>query len=53
MSVRFEKTDETNERFFALAAWKDAPDFTDTERAALALSEAVHPTERSFRSGSR
>ena len=32
---------ETVERLFAVAAWRDAPYFTDAERAALALTEAV------------
>ena len=32
---------ETDERLFAVAAWRDASTFTDAERAALALSEAV------------
>jgi AhpD family alkylhydroperoxidase len=32
---------ETNERIFAVTAWRDAPYFTDAERAALALTEAV------------
>jgi AhpD family alkylhydroperoxidase len=32
---------ETDERLFAVAAWRDAPRFTDAERAALALAEAV------------
>ncbi|WP_084474677.1 carboxymuconolactone decarboxylase family protein [Deinococcus pimensis] len=32
---------ETDERVFAVAAWRDAPFFTDAERAALALTEAV------------
>jgi len=32
---------ETDERLFAVAAWRDAPLFTDAERAAMALSEAV------------
>jgi AhpD family alkylhydroperoxidase len=32
---------ETDERLFAVAAWRDAPYFTDPERAALALAEAV------------
>ena len=32
---------ETNERVFTVAAWRDAPYFTDAERAALALAEAV------------
>ena len=32
---------ETDERLFTVAAWRDAPYFTDAERAALALTEAV------------
>src|SRR5215510_7014781 len=32
---------ETDERLFAVAAWYDAPYFTDAERAALALTEAL------------
>jgi alkylhydroperoxidase family enzyme len=32
---------ETDERIFAVAAWRDAPYFNDAERAALALAEAV------------
>jgi AhpD family alkylhydroperoxidase len=32
---------ETDERLFAVAAWRDAPFFSDGERAALALTEAV------------
>ena len=32
---------ETDERLFAVAAWHDAPYFTDGERAALALTEAM------------
>ena len=32
---------ETNERLLAVSAWRDAPFFTDAERAALALTEAV------------
>jgi AhpD family alkylhydroperoxidase len=35
------KAGETDERIFAVAAWQDAPYFTDAERAALALTEAV------------
>jgi len=35
------KAGETDERRFAVAAWRDAPYFTDAERAALALTEAV------------
>ena len=32
---------EPEERLFTIAAWRDAPYFTDAERAALALTEAV------------
>lgn len=32
---------ETDARLFAVAAWRDSPHFTDAERAALALAEAV------------
>jgi AhpD family alkylhydroperoxidase len=32
---------ETDARIFAVAAWRDAPYFTNPERAALALAEAV------------
>ena len=32
---------ETDERLFTVAAWRDAPHFSDAERAALALTEAV------------
>src|SRR5215470_14748226 len=32
---------DTDERIFAVAAWRDAPYFTEAERAALALTEAV------------
>jgi AhpD family alkylhydroperoxidase len=35
------KAGETDERLFAVAAWRDAPFFTEAERAALALTEAV------------
>ncbi|HEY0782243.1 MAG TPA: carboxymuconolactone decarboxylase family protein [Thermoanaerobaculia bacterium] len=35
------KAGETDERLFAVAAWRDAPYFTDAERAALALAESV------------
>ena len=31
----------TDERIFAVAAWREAPYFTDAERAALALTEAA------------
>jgi alkylhydroperoxidase family enzyme len=33
------KAGETDERLFAVAAWRDAPYFTDAERAALALTD--------------
>jgi len=32
---------ETDERLFAVVAWRDTPYFSDAERAALALTEAV------------
>jgi len=35
------KAGETDDRLFAVAAWRDAPYFTDAERAALALTEAL------------
>ena len=35
------KLGETDDRVFAVAAWRDAPYFTDAERAALALAEAM------------
>jgi AhpD family alkylhydroperoxidase len=35
------KTGETDERLFAVAAWRDAPYFSEAERAALALTEAL------------
>jgi len=35
------KNGETDERLFSVAAWRDAPWFTDAERAALALTEAT------------
>ncbi|HYZ84033.1 MAG TPA: carboxymuconolactone decarboxylase family protein [Bryobacteraceae bacterium] len=42
MHPRFLKqAGETDERLFAVAAWRDTPYFTDAERAALALAEAV------------
>jgi alkylhydroperoxidase family enzyme len=31
----------TDDRIFAVAAWRDAPFFTDAERAALALTETI------------
>ena len=35
------KLGETDERLFAVAAWREAPYFTEAERAALALTEAA------------
>jgi AhpD family alkylhydroperoxidase len=35
------KGGETDERLFAVAAWRSSPHFTDAERAALALGEAA------------
>ena len=35
------KAGETDERLFVVSAWREAPYFTDAERAALALSEAM------------
>ena len=32
---------EPNERIFSVAAWREAPYFSDAERAALALTEAA------------
>ncbi|MDT8066732.1 MAG: carboxymuconolactone decarboxylase family protein [Terriglobia bacterium] len=42
LHVRLAKmSGETEERLYAVAAWRDAPYFTDAERSALALTEAV------------
>lgn len=35
------KAGEEDERLFTVAAWREAPYFTEAERAALALAEAV------------
>jgi len=35
------KLGETDERIFAVTAWREAPYFTEAERAALALTEAA------------
>jgi AhpD family alkylhydroperoxidase len=35
------KAGETDERLWAVAAWREAPYYTDEERAALALAEAM------------
>jgi AhpD family alkylhydroperoxidase len=42
MHTRYMKeAGETDERLMTVAAWRDAPYFTDAERAAMALTEAV------------
>ncbi len=41
LAFRFKKAEDTDERLFGVAAWRDAPYFNDAERAALALTEAV------------
>jgi AhpD family alkylhydroperoxidase len=35
------KSGETEERLFAVAAWRETPYFSDAERAALALTESL------------
>jgi len=35
------KAGEKDDRIFTVAAWRDTPYFSDAERAALALTEAV------------
>src|SRR6266511_1532934 len=35
------KAGESDERLFAVAAWRETPYFTDAERAAMALTEAA------------
>jgi AhpD family alkylhydroperoxidase len=40
-SRELEHAGEPRERIFTVAAWRDAPYFSDAERAALALTEAV------------
>src|SRR5262249_32821299 len=35
------KAGESDERIFAVAAWRDTPYFNDAERAALALTESL------------
>src|SRR5258708_1564799 len=35
------KEGESDDRLFAIAAWRDTPYFSDAERAALALTEAI------------
>jgi AhpD family alkylhydroperoxidase len=38
---RHQRGDETDERLFTVSAWREAPFFTDAERAALALTESI------------
>jgi AhpD family alkylhydroperoxidase len=40
-SANLKKEGISDERLFAVAAWRDAPYFTDAERAALELTETV------------
>ena len=40
-STNLKKEGMSDERLFAVAAWRDAPYFSDAERAALELTEAV------------
>jgi AhpD family alkylhydroperoxidase len=40
-SNALKKDGVSDERLYAVAAWRDAPYFTDAERAALELTEAV------------
>ena len=47
---------ETEQRLYALPAWRETPFFTGRERAALAFTESVtlpQPTTRSRRSSAR
>jgi len=39
--VLAKRAGETDQRMHVVAAWRDAPYFTDAERAALALTEAM------------
>ncbi|MCR2807436.1 carboxymuconolactone decarboxylase family protein [Paenibacillus soyae] len=40
-TVDARKAGETEQRLYALSAWRDTPYFSEKERAALALTEAV------------
>jgi AhpD family alkylhydroperoxidase len=40
-SREMKEAGESDERLFTVAAWREAPYFTDAERAALALTEAL------------
>lgn len=41
IDMEISKTKETPQRLAAVAAWRDAPFFSDEERAALGLAEAI------------
>lgn len=54
MHPRLAKKDgETDKRLFAVAAWREAPYFTDGERAALALTGGGDPARGPARPGVR
>ena len=40
-SRELKKAEQSDERLFAVAAWRDTPYFSDAERAALALTEVL------------
>lgn len=40
-STQAKREGETDERLFGVSAWRESPFYTDAERAALALAEAV------------
>jgi AhpD family alkylhydroperoxidase len=40
-SAELKQAGESDQRIYAVSAWRDAPFYTDPERAALALTEAV------------
>jgi AhpD family alkylhydroperoxidase len=40
-SDELKKDGDTDQRIYSVAAWRETPYFTDAERAALALTEAV------------
>jgi AhpD family alkylhydroperoxidase len=40
-SKELKKAGQSDERIFAVSAWRETPFFTDAERAALALTESV------------
>lgn len=40
-AVELKQAGESDERMFAVAAWRESPYFNDAERAALALTEAA------------